>query len=309
MRSSTGFHRRKTPGLGFTLVELMVVLVIISMLAALTLAGLAGARQRAKIDKTRSTIRKIHEIVMPQYESYLSRRVRVGGTTTRELASSRLQNLRLLQALEMPDQWADVLTTGGTGSLTAIASSKPWAVTAPVRQFAAVRTALMNTGTADFTRYESAECLALIVMRGGFNPDASEVFRNDEVGDLDSNGAPEFWDGWGRPIAFVRWPAGFASPVQVLNASENPDPMDPMKISGDYGLTPLIFSPGPDDPLISGGPTYGGVVSSGTAVSGGWYAKNLLSITGTSVSLTLSGSIADPAAARDNVTNHDLIKK
>ena len=52
---------------GFTLVELMVVIVIISILSALTLSGLAGARQRAKIDKTKSTIRKLHEIVIPQY--------------------------------------------------------------------------------------------------------------------------------------------------------------------------------------------------------------------------------------------------
>lgn len=59
----------------FTLVELMVVIVIIAILSALTLAGLAGARQRVKIDSTKNTIRKIHEVVMSQYESYSRRRV------------------------------------------------------------------------------------------------------------------------------------------------------------------------------------------------------------------------------------------
>ena len=40
--------------------------------------------------------------------------------------------------------------------------------------------------------YESAECLQMIVVRGGFAPDAVEQFRSDEIGDFDKDGAPEF---------------------------------------------------------------------------------------------------------------------
>ena len=293
---STSSRRRQRSA--FTLVELMVTMVIIAMLASLTLAGLAGARQRAKIDKTRSTIRKLNEIIIPQYESYLSRRVPVSGGSRTGVATSRLTNRRQLMVLEMPDQWDDVgvMPTGVPR-------------TASMIRYSAAKTSVTNV--ANLKAYEGAECLALIVMRGGFNPDAAEVFRNDEVGDTDKDGAPEFLDGWGRPIGFIRWPAGFASPVQPLDWSQNPDPMDPMKVTNDYGLTPLIFSPGPDessnDPLTSGGPTYGGLQSSATAVPGGWMAG--LPIVSVLVGSSLAGVPIDATAARDDITNHDLIKK
>jgi hypothetical protein len=56
----------------------------------------------------------------------------------------------------------------------------------------------------------------------GFEPGCMESFRADEIGDIDKDGAMEFWDGWGRPILFLRWPASFASPL--LPAAQ-PDPL------------------------------------------------------------------------------------
>ena len=58
---------------GFTLVELLVALVIVSILAALSLSGLAVVRRRAKEDATRTTIRKIREVIVPMYENYLDK--------------------------------------------------------------------------------------------------------------------------------------------------------------------------------------------------------------------------------------------
>jgi prepilin-type N-terminal cleavage/methylation domain-containing protein len=310
MRTPSISSRRRQRS-AFTLVELMVTMVIIAMLASLTLAGLAGARQRAKIDKTRSTIRKINEIILPQYESYLTRRVPVTGGDRTAIAQSRLLNKRRLMTLEMPDQWADVPVP------------PPLLATAPARRYASIKT----SGTRS-PAYQSAECLAMIVTRGGFNADAAEAFRNDELGDIDKDGAPELLDGWGRPIAFIRWPAGYLSVVQPNNATTDPDPLDPMRVTGtppnnDYGLVPLIYSAGPDeatndpatgvDPETSSSSGYG-LVTSSIAVPTGWYAAFL---TGTSNPSTRQGSplagafmLPDGAqAARDNVTNHDLLKK
>jgi len=153
------------------------------------------------------------------------------------------------------------------------------------------------------------------------------VFRSDEIGDIDSDGAPEFWDGWGRPIGFIRWPAGFTSIVQSHDTTTNPDPMDPMRTSaGDYGLTPLIYSAGPDeatnDPLS--GPngyalqTSAASVPPDTAPNHMAWLSSRRDLSTTRLGTPLAGDFTylngapDPEAinaGRDNITNHDLISK
>ena len=336
--------RRLDPRDAFTLVELMVTMVIVAMLAALTLSGLAGARERAKADKTRSTIRKLNGIVIPQYESYLNRRVRQGGSpfatslcnapsgryssvsTTITLSGSasanRLWGLRLLMALEMPDQWVDVAPA---------VSIPSWAVTPPVARYAALKASVGPS-----LAYESAECLAMIVMRGGFDADAIESFRADEIGDVDGDQCPEILDGWGKPIGFIRCPAGYSLPPVFQNVDTNPDPFDPMRVSQmlpyptsssqtDYGTTPLIFSCGADgalEPQATGPgavtPNYGGFAGTPDAVSGGWVSLLISTTVPTPVPSTrrvtrpgtlAPGAASDASAVGDNITNFDLLKK
>ena len=283
---------------GFTLVELMVVLVIISILSSLALAGLAGARQRAKIEKTKSTIRKIHEILMPQYQSYS--RLRVTGASAIEKLDARRR--RVVQ--DLPDQWNDI-TSAGTS--------------AAARAYYAIKTATRGDRANYF---QGAECLALIVLRGGFSSDAPEHFRQDEIGDADGDQAVEFLDAFGMPIRFIRWPAGFSSIVQIPNADENPDPLDPMRVSGvgvndpDFGLVPLIYSAGPD------GAAYVGILEdsdqpydvtgSGEAVQDGWLAiPPPMRTTRATVPAgrALAGTRGPGSASSDNITNHDLITR
>jgi hypothetical protein len=98
--------------------------------------------------------------------------------------------------------------------------------------------------------YASAECLYMIVMS---DPEAAAQFHRDEIGDTDGDSLPEFLDAWGRPIRFLRWPAGFISgnqgdsDLQVGDPTNHHDPFDPNKIdSVAYALYPLIYSAGPD---------------------------------------------------------------
>jgi prepilin-type N-terminal cleavage/methylation domain-containing protein len=338
-------HATALPGgrRAFTLIELVVVIVILAILASLTLSGLNGARQRAKIDKTRSTIRKLHEIVIPIYESYVEKRyspLATGASGGKiDIAKKQLCWKRMLMTLDMPDQWADV---GVVGFDTVIPSSGYTPSAASLR-YRAVKS--LNPTPA----YESAECLQMIVVRGGFAPDALEQFRSDEIGDVDNDNAGEFLDGWGRPISFVRWPAGADwSVVQQTRASVNAaivagtlpsgskpaaDPLDPLGISADAAgdfdtaLIPLIYSGGVSSSLDEPTPTSGdyGLVTSALAVPGGWLAgvnpatpfPALVPAVGTT--RRTSGSLwagavntLDPRSARearDNITNHDLITK
>jgi len=291
----------------FTLVELLVVMVILTILASLSLAGMAGARQRAKIEKTKSTIQKINSVVRPMYDSYRTRRITVSGTNRVTNATTVLTTKRGLMAREMPESWDEVPST-----LAAYNALSPSYQTATTRTYTNYRIA--NSGTA--STHSSAECLYLIVSRSGYEPDSLENFRAQEIIDADGDGNKEFADGWGNPIAFMRWAPGFSSPLQSNAPTTQHDPLDPLNTdSTAYALVPLVYSAGPDE-------TYGLITMSGTTGSGtkaGWAQLNLGSICSLSVTGATDSSwngqqagVADPSnttAYRDNITNHDLMKK
>jgi prepilin-type N-terminal cleavage/methylation domain-containing protein len=319
LSAATHLHRLagryRTTGatrVAFTLIELLVVVVILSILASLSLTGLAATRQRSKADKTRSTIRKIDAVIRPMYDSYRTRRVAISGSSASTIAtaSNLLAAKRGLMAREMPDSWDDVPPTWAVFN----ALPQTQTTSASIRSYTSIRTSLAASTVA---ANDSAECLYLIVSRSGFEPEALELFRGDEVTDTDGDGAKEFSDGWGYPIAFMRWAPGLTgSPIQKDDPTASHDPLDPLNSDAfAFALVPTIYSAGPDN-------AYGIVTMSGTTGSGtvrGWAQLNLASI----CSLTVSGAsnaawnglkagVADPmnaANAIDNITNHDLSRR
>lgn len=294
----------------FTLVELMVVIMIIAILSSLTLAGLSGVRQRAREDKTKSTIRKIDAVIRPMYDSYRTRRVMVSQNIDPRLAAvQKLAGLRRLMIYEMPDSWADVptleefLDTDPTSEFGSNSSLK----SATVRRYALAKRLASPTPL-----YGSAECLHMILNVGGFEPDALEFFRPDEIGDIDGDGMPEFWDGWNRPIHFLRWAPGFSKPLSLVQDSDPAkfhDPFDPWGCDPNgFALVPLVYSAGPDeagnDPLAGSerGVDFGYGL---TRVSDQpWHEKSLGNVS----DLVYVGApeTFDSTAHRDNITNHDL---
>lgn len=288
----------------FTLIELMVVTVLIISLAGLALAGMGVARQRAKIDKTKSTIRKLHEIIVPHYESYIRRRVPLvlSSTNARLIAQARLERIRTLAMYEMPDSWVDVaIGSGTTGTLTGGGTVPAYAWTATARSYASPSVALLNE------QYPSSECLYAIMSRGVKDVEVMEQFRNDEVGDIDQDSAPEFLDGWGRPIAFMRWPTGFVSPyspIQIDDPINRHDPFDPMRIEpAAFSMVPLIYSAGPDG---------GGTDGYGLVRVQSWSGSDMatvFAVLGASSQRPGAPSSSAPTDYRDNITNHDLTTK
>lgn len=229
---------------GFTLIEMLVVVMIITMLAGLTFGALNSARNAASVARTRATIEKINRVVMKRYASYQYRKVDIGNTdgkTKQQVAEAKLNALRMLIRHEMPDRAGDLNAFSGETLPSATQMYK----------------AKFNKSSD--SSHASAELLYMIVMA---DPVGAGMFSEGEVGDNDGDGLPEFVDGWGRPIRYILWPAGFFRPdsnsdpycetdLQATKVQNNPkfvhDPFDTANIEpGTPALYPLIYSAGPD---------------------------------------------------------------
>ena len=226
----------------------------------------------------------------------------------REGARMRMIILRDLMRMEFPDRFTDI-TTGPAYYKAALYTSDnvaPYSNTITDAPLAVDRTVpgLYNTlrrklglgslggsvgGTVAQTTVpvgsrpagfpsetlQSAELLYMIVANSNFNgANGLEYFRPSEIADTDNDGFPEFIDAWGKPILWIRWPAGYgvvnsstmtaaqidsSRPIDsALNDPTVPDPLDPLRtdyrwnhpgfanVSKPWMLIPLIISAGPD---------------------------------------------------------------
>jgi len=215
---------------GFTLVELLVTVTIIGILASLAYGAYAAAQSKARDQTTRATIAKLDSIIAVHYAAANARRVPLGPADLAAIAAANgwpdslatrrriaANAHRDLQRMELPDRWSDVL--GGPLVLRSVPSRS---AQYDLRYDQAVA---RGATPAQIEANGAAELLYLIVMSGR---GTSLNIHDNEWGDVDGDGLREFLDAWGRPIRFIRWPAGFTPGVIEPN------------------LRPLIYSAGPD---------------------------------------------------------------
>jgi prepilin-type N-terminal cleavage/methylation domain-containing protein len=183
------YHRN-----AFTLVELLVSLVVLSLLAAMVIAAVQGVNQTAREARTRSIIDAIDSVLMEQYQSYKYRpfSVEIPSLETQvnsmvdvgfeilasESARVRLMMIRDMQRMEMPDRLSDI-------------------VDAPTPLYAAANKVVVNQAgrivrTTDGKQFRKV----FPVSWYGVNPDSNDV--------MDTLGVPS------RLAAYrSRFPAGF----------------------------------------------------------------------------------------------------
>jgi hypothetical protein len=94
------------------------------------------------------------------------------------------------------------------------------------------------------------------------NADTEIRFLDGEIGDTDNDRMPEFVDGWGRPISWLRWAPGYIQPsrenpqafvpqtfidtdFQLPDLSTHPDPFDPTGVGRSNAQTPRLEPPQP----------------------------------------------------------------
>jgi prepilin-type N-terminal cleavage/methylation domain-containing protein len=353
----------------FTLIELLIAILIIGILASALLGVAAVASENAREAKTRNIIARIHTLLMEQYDTYKSRRVTpnvsvgtaIDNAVTNSVASpsvkaqmkggarqeARLYALREMMLMDLPDRWSDVVL--GNPALFTNPNTLPSAY--PVPLYSTARTELSNlylrqyirllgrkntiTGntntTADIEKNQSAECLYMIVVNACGDGEAKTLFSESTIGDTDGDGAPEFLDGWGHPISFLRWAPGFVSDIQlnmndlsntsVMSAADantavakDHDPFDLFHVElKAFRLVPLIYSVGRDEDagLIVPQDNYVAwpkTGSSGVNTTSPYLYPQLTPYELSPVNLlpNFPGTIdpADNKAATDNVHNH-----
>lgn len=216
---------------GYTLVELLTVMIIIALLATLGLAVQRASVESARRDRTRTTIAKIDHILAGIYEKYQYRTVPLPNYDDVQLSNiltgysnggggfissmsdgergkarrtarmvARTMALRELLQMDMPTSVGEIMDAAGNQLLP---------------EFNEATTPLANFYYNTICRFEdpinttNAELLYLIVMNA--DPEARTMFHEREIGvwdDGDRVGGNVFLDGWGNPICFLRWAPG-----------------------------------------------------------------------------------------------------
>lgn len=233
----------------FTLVELMVVMVLISIMAGMVTVAVQSVQQDARITRCRNQVQGINELLIQRMEEFMVRRISAGEPvpsppspaipdayvlTAENASRARLIFTRHAFCRELPDRKSD-LTDGPLplqliqrkwedGRLPAprqpsdcrveyrsIATPEP-----AVERYRAIvsrlrQVPLGSAFNAGWTEdYEGSECLYLILATSMIGGRSGlDLVPRDQIGDLDGDMVPEILDPWGTPVVWMRWPIGY----------------------------------------------------------------------------------------------------
>ena len=248
---------RRQQRAGFTLIEILTVLVIVSIMAGMVLTTVQGVTTTAKEARTRSIIATVDSVIQELYDSYKYRSYpieipdlftvndpdselgyEVGSS---EAARVRLMMIRDLQRMEMPDRYSDITNSqclmtaacnlvkvDGAGNVvgTRTDNSSRRALEVTWNDTAKRQSYLSRLAPTWTLENQSAECLYLIMATTvvGGRPAIANI-PSANLGDTDDDQMLEILDGWGEPLQFIRWPVGYLDPNQTIDTA-SPDNFD-----------------------------------------------------------------------------------
>lgn len=251
----------------FTLVELLITMVIISMMAGMILFAMFQASEAARVKKTEQLIARIDAVIKNKWESYRTRRVPIVVPPTAApgvAARARIDALHDLMRMELPDRWTDVkddpmnFSYGGSTPYS-FQLVRPAVSQAFLRRYNSIMNGSNPPSTTDLNNQQGSECLYLILqcVAQDDGDDVSAVLKPENIRDTDGDGFPEIVDAWGTPIRFLRWPIGFKSELQVVvtgKASDQQTPAPNIPADGQTAVLDVVITYG-NNPVPSGANT------------------------------------------------------
>ena len=177
---------RCRPAPGYTVVELLIVILIISILLAIIIPVGTSVLGISREAATKTTVKKIHESLQKRLDSF-----------NRDYPDS----FRRRNGYDWePANPGDVMD----------------------RKFTFKRVFLVDQAKAGATAADNAEVLyrLIIEVEGlGTNSGEASQFGTSEIGDTDGDGNMEFLDGWGNPIVYYPYPTRLFKPGGHTSAS------------------------------------------------------------------------------------------
>ena len=234
---------------GFTLVELMVTMVIISLLASILFVTIGRSVGQAKERATKATLKKVHEMLNQRREEFLlatlDNKILPHKRTVQSLgdvAADTIYARKIWAKGIFPQRFEDLVGADGVpgaldgrrtnaidddgvngtdfnGARTDVGELGYSASNSDDAGLAVILREKIATGVVDLSTHtmgtESSELLYLALTEstsfGSTVVDAGE-FRSAELADTDGDGLLEIIDGWGNPIRFYRWPTSLVRP-------------------------------------------------------------------------------------------------
>jgi prepilin-type N-terminal cleavage/methylation domain-containing protein len=238
-------RNRRSSRRGFTVIELLVVIGIISLLSSSLLLVIGSATRTARITATKARLVKIGDLLRQRRDAFGRLELRQGEIRT-------VQN-------ELVANGVPVVVARGVAPIFAFKNR----YRAAFPQVWTDNPALYDPGGPLAgnieTKADSSELLLYTLTKAdqfGIQSLGTDIFNADEFADTDGDGLMELVDSWGEPFRFYRWPtrlirsAGFvrlATPGRP-NATISASDLEAVRILMP-GISEKILARDPDDPL------------------------------------------------------------